>query len=156
MAALGLACALAACAGGGGGGGSSGGGGGGGGGGGKCKPPATPMVSFVTNIQPIFSRSCAVGGCHDSATHSQNLDLSLGHAYAQVVGRRSLQQPTQVEVKPGDPNASYLYAKIVPLPGISGVKMPQDCPTPRNGQVCLTADDVNAISQWITECAPKK
>ena len=133
--------------------------GGGGGGGGAppkpaCKPPATPSVSFSMDIQPIFNRSCALGGCHVGPVPAQGQDLTAGVAYAQSVNVASTEQPRFKRVKPGDPSNSYLVRKIQGGPNISGVLMPNGCPgVPQNGAQCLTPDESAAIVQWITECA---
>ena len=135
-------------------------GGGGGGGGGAppkpaCKPPATPTISFSMDIQPIFNRSCALVSCHTGAVPAQGQDLSPGVAYGQVVNVSSTEQPKLKRVRPGDPNNSYLVRKIQGGPNISGVLMPNGCPgVPQNGAQCLTADEIAAIVQWVTECAP--
>src|SRR5438094_162080 len=132
----------------------------GGGGGGSappkaCKPPATPMVCFTNNIQPIFNRSCALGGCHIGPQPAGGQDLTAGVAYSQSVNVPSTQQPRLERVKPGEPANSYLVRKIQGGPNISGVMMPQGCPgAPLNGAQCLTPDEIAAIVQWITECAP--
>ena len=149
IAVLAIGGALTGCAG--------GGGGGGGGGAPKpaCKPPATPTVCFANNIQPIFSRSCALGGCHVGPVPAGGQDLTAGVAYGQTVNVPSTQQPRLKRVKPGEPDASYMVRKIRGGPNISGVMMPQGCPgAPLNGAQCLTPDDIAAIVQWITECAP--
>ena len=45
--------------------------------------------------------------------------------------------------------------KIEGGPNISGVLMPNGCPgSPSSGAQCLTSDEIAAIVQWITECAP--
>src|SRR5947199_5053513 len=132
----------------------------GGGGGGSappkaCKPPATPMVCFTNNIQPIFNRSCALPSCHIGPVPAGGQDLTAGVAYSQSVNVPSTQEPRLKRVKPGDPANSYLVRKIQGGPNISGVMMPQGCPgAPLNGAQCLTPDEIAAIVQWITECAP--
>ncbi|HUE30931.1 MAG TPA: hypothetical protein VMR79_08640 [Verrucomicrobiae bacterium] len=133
--------------------------GGGGGGGGTpkpaCKPPATPSVSFSMDIQPIFNRSCALVSCHSGAVPAQAQDLTAGAAYRQLVNVASTEQPRLKRVKPGEPNNSYLVRKIEGGPNISGVLMPNGCPSsPASGAQCLTADEIAAIVQWVTECAP--
>lgn len=128
----------------------------GGSGGGKptCKPPATPTISYSGNVQPIFNRSCALGGCHDSATRAQGLDLSTGRSYRAIVSVRSTEQRQLDLVVPGKPDDSYLVRKIEGTPGITGVLMPQGCPgAPLNGAICLSADDTAAIRTWAQECA---
>jgi hypothetical protein len=135
------------------------GGGGGGGGGGAPKPPCTttslPSVSFSMDIQPIFNRSCALPSCHMPPVPAQGQDLSPGVAYAQSVNVRSTEQPRLERVKPGEPNNSYLIRKIQGGPNISGVLMPQGCPaSPLAMAQCLKPDEIAALVQWISECAP--
>lgn len=106
-------------------------------------------------IQPIFNRSCALGGCHVGPVPAQGQDLTAGVSYRQSVNVASTEQPKLKRVKPGDPNNSYLVRKIQGGPNISGVLMPNGCPgVPLNGAQCLTPDEIAAIVQWITECAP--
>lgn len=145
-----LAAFAAACAGGGGGGGS------------KpvsppkktCTPPKTPTVTFSGNVQPIFNAGCAFAGCHASPGAVNNLDLSSGAAYAQIVNVPVFQKPSAKRVVPGKPDSSYLQQKIEGTPGIVGTIMPQGCPgAPLGGARCLTADEMLAIRTWITECA---
>jgi hypothetical protein len=140
---------VAACAGGG-----SGGTGGGGTKGCTCDPPGCPTVSFNSNIQPLFNVSCATSSqCH-GPNGAQGLDLTTGHSIPDTVNVKSTQQPKKLLVKPGDAANSYLYQKIIGTPGISGILMPQGCPgIPLGGAVCLSANQISAIEEWITECA---
>jgi hypothetical protein len=130
------------------------------GGGGTTKPSCTPpkggaTISFASNIQPIFNRSCAVAASCHAGPGSANLDMTAGVAYKQMVNVHSTQQPGLKRIDPGNPNQSYLVRKIEGGPNISGTSMPQGCPaTPLNGAQCLSADDIAAIVQWVTECAP--
>jgi hypothetical protein len=105
------------------------------------------------NIQPIFDRSCALSGCHVAGALGGNLDLTAGKSYRQLVNRPAFQQPRRLRVEPGDPDASYLVQKIDGTPGISGLPMPQGCPTPPPGGSCLGPDEPDAIRTWITQCA---
>ena len=149
-----VASALIGCAG-------SGGGSGGGGGGGGCKPPATPTVLLSSNVQPIFNVSCALAGCHSGAVPVQGLDLSVGKTFSNTVNVKSTELPKATRIVPGkpdgvpgQPDGSYLVQKVEGTPGIAGVLMPQGCPgSPLGGAQCLTADNIAAIRQWITECA---
>src|ERR1700746_2041497 len=100
---LALGCALTGCAGTGGGGGPAAP---------SCKSqvPGNP-ISFASNIQPIFDRSCALSGCHTPPTLNGGLDLTAGKSYSQVVGVSSQQVPSLKRVKRGDPTNSYLFQK---------------------------------------------
>ncbi len=139
------------------GGGSGGSGGGGGGGGGcKCQPPGCPTLSLAQNIQPIFDRSCAQStACHAGGAPPQDMNLSRGLAHSQTVRVHSTELPQRIRVIPGNPDNSFLVQKIEYPPGTPGTPMPQGCPgNPVQGAVCLSPDDIAAIRQWITECAP--
>jgi hypothetical protein len=138
------------------GGGSDGGGGGGGGGGCKCEPPGCPTLSLSQNIQPIFNRSCAQSAaCHAGGAPPQDLNLQVGQTHSQTVGVRSTERASEIRVRPGKPDDSFLIKKIEFPTGTPGLPMPVGCPgSPTQGAVCLTNDDLAAIRQWITECAP--
>lgn len=135
--------------------------GGDGGGGGAPRPacqsqvPGDP-VSFANNIQPIFDRSCALPGCHLPPALNGGQNLARGAAYDDTVDVNATQpRPVLKRIKPGDPDDSYLFRKIIG-DRISGVLMPQGCPsTPLNGAQCLTPDEIEAIRTWILECAPR-
>ena len=105
-------------------------------------------------IQPIFTASCALAGCHVGPVPTGPVDLSVGQTYAQTVNVKSAQQPTLKRFLPGKPDLSYIIRKIEGGPNIAGVQMPQGCPgAPLNGAKCLTPDNIAAIRQWVTECA---
>ncbi|RMG94364.1 MAG: hypothetical protein D6705_16400 [Deltaproteobacteria bacterium] len=79
-----------------------------------------PAYSHADDIQPIWDANC-VQGCHDSACATpgtcdpldQNLDLQLdGDGYDDLVDKMSVQNPSMLRVKPGDPENSYLWHKI--------------------------------------------
>jgi hypothetical protein len=121
---------------------------------GLCEGPSTPTVHLSTNIQPILDRSCAVAGCHSGPTPIEGMDLSAGKTFSSTVEVPSTEIPSVLRVNPGKPDDSYLLQKVEGTPGISGVQDPPGCPGPPiNGAQCLSADDITAILQWITECA---
>jgi hypothetical protein len=75
---------------------------------------------------PIFQAGCAVGGqlCHsndpngNASPGSLVLGSELGTTVdpaivvAQIVGKPSMLDPSELLVKPGDPNASFLMVKM--------------------------------------------
>jgi hypothetical protein len=116
-----------------------------------CKPPAGgATISYANNIQPIFTATCALPACHLPPAPGGGLDLTPSQSYGQLVGVKSTEQPKLFRVKKGAPDQSYLVQKIEGAPGISGGVMPLGCPT---AMPCLTPDQMQAIRQWITECA---
>ena len=121
---------------------------------GPCAGPVNPTVHLSTTVQPILDRSCPVAGCHSGPMPAQQMDLSAGKTFSSTVEVPSTEKPTQWRIKPGDPDYSYLVQKVEGTPGISGVQDPPGCPgAPLNGAQCLSADDIAAIRQWVTECA---
>ena len=86
----------------------------------------------------------------------QDLNLQAGQSRSQTVNVRSTERPSAIRVKPGKPDDSFLVLKIEYPVGTPGDQMPVWCAidAPRQGAVCPSADEVTAIRQWITECAP--
>jgi hypothetical protein len=84
----------------------------------------TPIVSFQTDILPVFETSCGVGGatCH-GATNETTLDRPYlgtfdgdgGESAAilsGIVGVAASEDPTMDVVKAGSPDQSYLMYKL--------------------------------------------
>jgi hypothetical protein len=108
--------------------------------------PVPPMVPSLTDeIQPIFTTSCAIANCHIGDGAAQ-LNLEAGRAFAELVGVPST-EVDQLLVVPGDPDASYLYAKIADEVPAQGDRMPIGNP--------LDPLDVQAVLQWIEGGAPE-
>lgn len=105
-------------------------------------PPDTKST-FTGNVNPIFTSSCALGGCHDSGTSSAGLDLSPGAAYDNIVATMSTQMVMLDRVAPFDENASYLLSKLTG--GGSGSIMPI------GGM--LSDQQIEWVRDWIIEGA---
>ena len=98
--------------------------------------------------------------CHQGPGRSMApLDLRPGHGYGELVGQPSTEVPAWDLVAPGDPDASYLYLKLVGrqaeacaaegLPAMDcGKSMPscQDC--------MLSERLIDAVRRWIEAGAP--
>jgi uncharacterized protein (TIGR03118 family) len=120
-------------------------------------PQATVTVangvaaSTLTQIQTqVFTPICS--GCHDGSNApggalpgSQN--LTAGNSFANLVNVASLEQPTVLRVKPGDPANSYLIQKLEGAGTISGSRMPLGGPF-------LSQATIDSIKSWITSGAP--
>jgi len=94
--------------------------------------------------QNIFIPNCATtAGCHGAGAAS-DLDLSLPieDLEAQLVGVASAVCPDQIRVVPGDPSASFLFAKLHDSPEC-GEKMPIDG--------TLSGYELECIEQWIED-----
>lgn len=96
---------------------------------------STATLSMIQS--QIFTPICS--SCHPP---NQGQDLRAGNAWASIVNQPSHEQPALARVKPGDPDHSYLYLKIVGDPSISGARMPFGGPF-------LTADQIKLIHDWI-------
>lgn len=106
-------------------------------------PTVTPVgakVSFAA-VQQLLTGNCA--GCHPP---NQNMDLTTGQVFANIVNVKSREVPTLMRVKPGDPANSYLYQKVTEARPAVGVRMPKD------GQP-LTADEITTLRAWIEQGA---
>ena len=76
--------------------------------------PLGEVVSLSEDVQPLFTFSCAVAGCHDRATASGGQVLeegSLFDADTGIVGVAS-QGSLLLRVEPFDSQASYLIHKL--------------------------------------------
>lgn len=106
-----------------------------------CEDPDGGPPSFAL-IQRLFTDDCV--SCH---TVGSDLDLSMGHAWANLVGRPA--PPTEscggTLVVPGDPDHSYLAVKLSSPSPCFGEQMPRtdfgSDPLPD----CLVAD----VRAWI-------
>lgn len=107
---------------------------------------------FERDVQPIFTKRCAVGGCHSAATRQFGLTLEAGFARAAVVNQRAHSSPgpdTVLLVKPGDHTNSWLWRRIQPDPSLrAGLPRMPLAATP------LTANQIATIANWIDEGAP--
>jgi len=116
----------------------------------ECVEPTnggTESPSFANDIQPIFSANCAVSGCHNAATASENLNVSEGHAFGQLVDINASQENGIKRVAPGDAENSYLIIKLEDRQTI-GAAMPL------GGS--LSSDEVQLIRNWIESGAEDK
>jgi len=115
--------------------------------GGKTSTPATSTpssgVSYSKDIQPIFNNYCVV--CHQGAGQA-GLGLEPNVSYSKLVGVPSTQSSTELRVKAGAPDQSYLLAKLRGTQvqaGGGGTQMPQ-------GAAPLSQAQISLIQQWIS------
>jgi hypothetical protein len=98
-------------------------------------------VSFSADVQPIFTASCAVAGCHNDVSQAQGLNLSAGKAYGELVD-----QPTSSSSKnlvtSGSSADSFLIDK---LKGNGTTRMPPTVP--------LSSAQIQLIASWIDDGA---
>jgi len=108
--------------------------------------------SFTSISQTILTPRCATSACHSGNPPANNVPVSLDEdrAYQELVGVPSTQLPSMDLVKPGEPAASYLVAKLRGthlLDGGSGDRMPINAEA-------LGEDELQAIEAWISNGAP--
>jgi len=109
-------------------------------------PPFRPTLDCIQQF--VFTPTCARAGCHLNPGAQQGMDLSDGTAYANIVGVRSVEDPTLDRVHPGDPDNSYLVLKLEGSLLISGDRMPPGGPY-------LSQVEIDVIRQWILDGAPE-
>lgn len=103
-----------------------------------------PTVSFSADVQPIFTNSCALSGCHSGPSPSSGLSLEAGVSHAEIVNGNAIQSVLNL-ITPGSPDDSYLYQKILPSGNRVGGRMPL------SGSI--TQAEIDIIATWITEGA---
>jgi methionine-rich copper-binding protein CopC len=107
-----------------------------------------PLTADFTSIQDnVFTPICT--RCHIGAGAPQGLQLDAAHSYALLVGVPSVEEPSLLRVKAGDPGNSYIIRKLEGGPGIVGVQMPAD------GPPYLPQATINVIRSWISNGAMK-
>lgn len=112
-------------------------------------------LSHATDIQPIWDEHCTTT-CHEpDGEWGFLLDMS-GNAYAAIVGVASPQFASLAHIEPGDPEASYIWLKIMGThaeAGGSGLVMPKA----RAGMevTVLTQAQLDMIEEWIAGGAPE-
>lgn len=95
-------------------------------------PVANNGVCFESEILPLFQSNCAKSGCHDAATHTEELILD---SYANIIRK---------DIVPGKADNSKLYRVLFET---GKDKMP---PAPNAD---LTAAQKALIGKWINEGA---
>lgn len=112
--------------------------------------PPPQVVSFASQIQPIFNASCQGTQCHDATQPASGLSLTAGTSYSALVGVASTESPCTAYklVAPGQPDQSYLVFKLQGSGACSsGSKMPKAMPA-------LPAAQLQLIRDWIANGAP--
>ena len=115
--------------------------------------PKAPEISYARDIQPIYTRTCALPDCHGQPEETAGGDLLLEpeNSYANTVGVKAVQvrSRTVLRIEPGQPDNSYLIAKIRGTHrqlGGTGARMPQDGTLPEG--------DLEKIVKWVQAGSP--
>jgi hypothetical protein len=108
--------------------------------------PSGPIQPTLESIEEnVFTPICSK--CHIGAGAPEGLQLDAAHAYNNLVGVPSAEEPSFQRIDPGNPNSSYLILKIENAMGIEGGQMPL-------GEQPLTQATMAAIVQWVANGAP--
>lgn len=116
-----------------------------------------PAIAGVTadDVAAILGRSCALGGCHLSAPGAGGLVLGRSTAAwrAALVNVPSQQNPPMALVAPGDPDGSWLVAKL--LGDLCGVTCDRalGCGGPMPPGAPLSSAERATIIAWIADGA---
>ena len=99
--------------------------------------------SFSKDLVPILKTQCAI--CHLTGQEQGNLALPPAKAYGSLVNAKSTEAPAQTRVMPGQPDKSYLIAKLEGKQiavGGKGARMPF-------AGAPLAADKIKLFRDWI-------
>ena len=108
--------------------------------------PPDPTATFTRVQREVFTPSCALSGCHASASPQVGMVLETGRAYGSLVDVVSV-ETSLLRVFPGLPNDSYLVVKLRGDPAIVGARMPP-------GGQTVTAAQLSLVVDWIRRGAP--
>lgn len=100
--------------------------------------------SFANDIQPIFTRRCAIGGCHTVNTARATLVLTAGHAYDSIVNKTAFLAPQFDRVEPGNADSSWVVRMIEE----NDARRFNFARMPLGGQP-LTRNQIATIVNWI-------
>jgi hypothetical protein len=120
-------------------------------------------VSFAKDVLPVLQMNCTTGNvCHGSARTVNVENLFLGPSslpidaatakmiYGEIVGVKSLEDPSMDLVTPKDPDRSYLLQKVLWTEGKLAsecAKAPSLCPSP----TCTTKTPCGADMPFLGE-----
>lgn len=108
-------------------------------------------VSLAAQVQPIFTFSCAVSGCHDAGTAESGMILESGRLFdpgTGIVGVAS-QESALLRIAPFDSGNSYLLHKLLGIQAATGAgdTMPLGEPPLSDAQIQMIIDWVDQGAQ---------
>ena len=101
-------------------------------------------ADLATVQSVIFTAKCAIPDCHAGSTPRQGMSLEPGKTAGLTINVQAVEAPL-LRVKPGDPDRSYLVAKIEGRHqevGGSGERMPL-------GYSALSGAEIKLVRDWI-------
>ncbi len=112
-----------------------------------CEPDPVPEPTLESIQELVFKRRCAEPACHGTDFPRQGLELFNSSASLKTtvnvppnVGDAALFYPARIV--PGEPDHSFLVAKIVGPVASQGLRMP-------TGRTPLSEATIAAIRDWI-------
>lgn len=102
-------------------------------------PAPTTQTLFQQVQTQVLTPNCT--GCHVGANAPVGLRLDAANSFAMLVNVASVQVPTLLRVKPGDPDNSYLVQKIDGRATVGG-RMPL-------GRAALPQASIDLVRSWI-------
>lgn len=99
----------------------------------SCNSPV--VVSFSSDLVPLFSKNCALSGCHSGAAPASNLNLEPAVAYTQLMNH------SKGYVDTIHPLFSLLYAQMTSV----------STPMPPTGN--LSSCNTALVLKWIQQKA---
>lgn len=106
--------------------------------------------SFDTDIQPMLTKRCSIGGCHSIASRRGDLVLTPGASYDELVNERAVLDARFDRVEPGDAPASWLVRMIGDDPAARS-----NFPRMPLASQPLTRNQIATIVNWIENGAPR-
>jgi hypothetical protein len=105
--------------------------------------------TLARDVQPIFDRRCAFGGCHSAASRQGGLSLVAGASRGALVGRPARLSPGDTLVVAGSSSRSW-------LPRMIGDDAAARAGTSRMPLAAapLTVNQRETIARWIDRGAP--
>ena len=121
--------------------------------------PAPLVPSFRVDVAPVLERSCATArGCHGpKPSEVGDLNLRSESSYRELVSKRAELRPNAIRVEPGQPERSFLLAKLSGSLGPDeGKRMPLDPSTRRTLESSGLPDGFveSVLTAWIRAGAP--
>ena len=116
--------------------------------GGDCQCTPDEAVTFSGDVAPLLDSTCGGVACHAGRMPKQGLDLSVGAAYASLVGIEADEcNDGRLLVEPGAPTNSYLLQKLTGVNLCFGTLMPK-------ADGALPPETLAQLSSWICNGAP--
>ena len=102
----------------------------------------------VKDAETILVESCGIANCHDDVVMASGLDLLSPNVEDRLVDVNAvgIGCTSQILAVAGDPDSSYLIAKVENTAGICGLPMPVAGVRPP-----LSQEEIDVLRDWITD-----